>query len=558
MKQYFKYLLNALRSVSFAKKMRLQRFVFPCGFSLLSITSITAQEKISEKPNVLFIVVDDLNTTLGAYGSDFMKTPNIDRLAENGVLFKHAYVQQAICAASRASFLTGLRPRTAGVNYPYSEYFVHEITPNYPTISEFFKENGYFAHNIGKIHHGKDLDNNLSMPYYAGKAPDYFNKKNIGKTNAEREPYEASDTTVEVHGDYLLASEAISTMRKVANKKQPFFLAVGFRKPHLPFIAPKSYFDLYPVENIPLPLNPTHPIGAEEWTINKYALSVYNWEHKDPSRPFSAEYTKTIRQAYYACVSFIDDQIGRLIHELEVLDELDNTIIVLVGDHGYHLGEQNHWSKNTDYEASTQVPLIISGGKVPVHGQNSEALVEAVDIYPTLAEMCGLPVGDNLEGTSMLPILNDPDRPWKKATFSRTPRGHLDSFYGYSIRTKDYRYVRWEMEATDSLMLEELYDYKTEPRELYNLVDVKEYQPILNEMRKQLKQGWKAALPEGIENNANNLLAPDPYPVKSGGEGRREAWLKTFGGSPDMDWKEAERVRREAEKKKYSINKRDE
>ncbi len=532
--------------------MRKAIFSFRCLICItlgvmLTAASLSAQQ---ERPNVLFIIVDDLNTTITAYGHENMVTPNIDNLADQGTLFERAYTQQPVCSASRASFLTGLRPETAGVNYPYSEYFVQEVLPKHPTVSAYFKSHGYYTRHFGKVHHGQDLDS-LSAPWFQGNAQTYFNPENAETKDKSTggPPFEASRSTIEVHRDALIANEAMSALEAAATKDQPFFFAVGFHKPHLPFVAPKQFYDLYPVEKVPLPECPLHPLGAPDWTIDRYVLDQYKWEHNDRTRPFSAQYTREARQAYYACVSFIDHLVGDLVSKADELNLLDNTIIVITSDHGFHLGDQNHWSKTTNYESALHVPLIIVDGRSDKHGLRSKAFVELVDMYPTLVELCGLPMPDYLEGTSVVPLLDDPDRPWKSAAFTRQPRGMLDHIYGHAIRTDRYRYVEWTREATGEVLLQELYDYEKDAREIENLADHAEYKSIRDELAERLAQGWKAALPPGIENHSDNPIAPPPYAVRGEGMSRREAWVREYGGNVDMNWEEAARVRREAEAK---------
>ena len=398
------------------------------------------------------------------------------------------------------------------------------------------------------MHHGRDLDN-LSAPWFAGNAPAYFNPENVASSQqpGRGAPFEASKSSIQIHRDALIAAEAMSAIEAATDRDEPFFFAVGFHKPHLPFVAPEQFFDLYPLAKVPLPDSPLHPLNAPDWTIDRYVLDQYAWEHNDRTRPFSAQYTREARRAYFACVSFIDQLIGELIARTDELGLLDNTVIVVTSDHGFHLGDQNHWSKTTNYEASLHVPLIIAGGRVPMHGKRSNAFVELVDIYPTLVELCSLPMPEYLEGTSVAPLLRDPHRGWKSAVFSRQPRGMLDDIYGYTIRTSRYRYVEWTREATGEVLLQELYDYEKDPREIENLADLPEYTAIRDTLSTQLAQGWKAALPPGIENTSNNPIAPPPYAVRNEGMSRREAWVKRYGGDVDMSWEEATRVRRETE-----------
>jgi iduronate 2-sulfatase len=517
-------------------------------FLLSSIPLWLCPQSFAEQPNVVVIVVDDLNPMLGAYGYSHMVTPNFDRLADEGVLFERAYVQQPVCSASRASFLTGLRPETVGVDYPYSEYFVDEILRQFPTMSEYFEQHGFVAQNFGKVHHGKDLDD-LQTKYFPGNAQHYFNPENaeFARKSSGGSPFEASETGIDVHGDAIVAKKAMESMEQAVKRDKPIFFMIGFRKPHLPFVAPAKFFDLYPVDQVPLPVSPLHPIGAPDWTVDRYVLNQYEWEHADEDRPFSATYTQQARQAYFACVSFIDHLIGEVVQQTKELGIYDKTIFLITSDHGFHLGDQNHWSKTTNYEASLHVPFLISGGALAQRGLRSEAFVELVDMFPTLAEMAGLPVPEHLEGTSLVPLLENPDQPWKAAAFSRQPRGMLSDRCGYAIRTDRFRYVEWRTEATGEVIFQELYDYKMDPREIENLVYLPQYAKVVKELAAQLAGGWRAALPDGIVNPSRNPVAPPPFATKNEGKSRREAWVRRFGGTVDMDWREAARLRREVE-----------
>lgn len=496
------------------------------------------------RPNVLLIVVDDLNTDIRAYGHEHMVTPNLDRLAAMGVLFERCYAQQAVCAASRASFLTGLRPETAGADYPYSAYFVNHVLPTYGTMSRFFGQHGYVTRHFGKVHHGDDNAlEDLSSPWFPGRAPRYFAPANTTWEHpSERTPFEASPTNLGPHGDTLVARELLTALEESSTSDEPFFYIAGFRKPHLPFVAPEAFFDLYDVDALPLPVNPVHPEGAPKWTINRYVLQQYAWEHRERGRPFSDEYTRRVRRAYYACVSYVDHLIGTVVGQVDQLGLLDNTVVVITSDHGYHLGDQAHWAKTSNYERSVHVPLIVLGGVVPGRPARSRALVELVDVFPTLAELCRLPAPDHLEGTSLVPLLSEPNRPWKSAAFSRQPWGLFDRV-GHAIRTDRYRYVEWTDTKSGDRLLQELYDYQLDPHETRSLADSPEHRDVLRDLEAQLAAGWKNALPPGVEDPAMNPPAPIPFAFGDEGVSRREQWVERYGGTADMDWQEAARRR---------------
>ena len=252
--------------------------------------------------------------------------------------------------------------------------------------------------------------------------------------------------------DGQTAEAAVAALTEMAGRSEPFLLAVGFRSPHLPFAAPKRYSDLYDEETIPLAPNRYRPEGSPPIAFDRYNLRQYLWEHADPDRLFSDDYARTLRHAYFACVSFVDAQVGTVLRELDRLDLRKNTIVVFTADHGLHLGEQNHWGKTTLHEASLHVPLIISWGARTHGGRSTDALVESVDVMPTLIDLAGFEVPSHLEGTSLKPVMERPDRPWKHAAFSNQPRGWLGEQRGYSIRTERYRYMEWKDTATGAVV----------------------------------------------------------------------------------------------------------
>ncbi len=466
-----------------------------------------------EKPNVLLIIADDMRTELNCYGADYIHSPNIDNLAKNGVIFDHAYVQQAVCAASRASLLSGTRPNTTGVDYPYSKYFVNDFWPKHPMIAEYFEQNGYYAHTFGKIHHGPS--DNLKTTHYMPKTglnrSDYALPENIKKGGESGRgqatpPYECADVPDEAYVDGLIAQEAVKVLSQQKEKKEPFFLAVGFKKPHLPFVAPKKYWDLYDESKIPLAPNRYHPENAPLYATSHNAIANYaglNY-YNSPNNVLPEDYQRKLIHAYAACISFIDAQVGKLIESLKETGKYDNTVIVFISDHGFHLGHQQMWGKSTVFENATRAPLIVSAPNY-TKGKRSTRFVEYVDIYATLCDLAGIKTPDYTEGTSFKPLLINPQKEWKKATFSQFPRG--SKMEGYSIRTDEFRYTEWRNPngTTDSI---ELYDHRENDIESINIAYNEGNESIINELAKQLNAGWKAALPEGVENNSNNPIAP--------------------------------------------------
>jgi arylsulfatase A-like enzyme len=493
------------------------------------IVLLSLSMNATEKPmNILFIGVDDLRTELGCYGSVMAKTPNIDQLAQQGTLFEHAYVQQSVCSASRASFLSGLRPDTTGADYPYSTYFVNTILKKHLAISPYFHSKGYYTRNLGKIHHGyrEHLTENSWEPPFT---PHYTLPENIkaGKKykngrGPETPAYEKADFPDHIYKDGKTTLETIATLERIHNKgsKNSFFLAVGYLKPHLPFVAPKKYWDMYDPNNIHLPKNDHLPMGGHKISISNGNLKKYKCDFPTETDHLDKTYARTLTHAYLACVSFIDAQVGLLMKKLEQLGYAENTIIVFWSDHGYHLGHQGQWGKTTNFENATRSPLIIKDPRYP-SSQRCKALVEYVDLYPTLLDLSGHDIPDHLEGTSMKPLLQDPHRPWKKAAFSQFPRGK--STEGYAIRTDRYRYVEWyriqaKTGKKTELLYQELYDHQNDSAESINLAKRPEHQNIVEGLSAQLKAGWKSALPNGVVNRSNHPLAPPAVKYRHGKE----------------------------------------
>ena len=435
--------------------------------------------------NVLFIMADDLRPLLGCYGHSEMHTPNIDALAGRGTLFNRAYCQFPVCNPSRSSILTGLRPDTIGV-HDNNAYFRNNL-PDAVTLPQHFKVHGYHTQSIGKIAHGlASLFDQFSwsIPIWRqwSTSP---NTKTIPS-------WSALDVTDHELRDGRTADKAIEVLEVLAEfPNTPFFLAVGFYKPHLPYNSPQRYYDLYNFQTFNIHIDSMTPEGAP-----RVARTHWN-EIKDYQdfpvgiTPISNKKILELTRAYAASISYTDALIGRVLQQLNALSLAENTVIVLVGDHGYHLGEHGTWSKNTLFEVALHSPLIIS---VPGQQPNrTNALVELVDLYPTLCEVCQLPIPSQLEGLSLSPIIEQPTRPWKTAAFSQLKRGVID---GVSIRTEQYRYTEW---GTDRKHGRELYDYDADPNETVNIVDLPENAELAAHLREQLHAGWQGALPDTQE-----------------------------------------------------------
>ena len=495
----------------------------------------TEGEKIS--PNILFIPVDDLRPELGAYGDEFIKTPNIDRLAEQGLTFTRTYCQQAVCNPSRASLLTGLRPDSIQV-WDLRTSFRKNL-PDVVTIPQFFKQHGYTTIGLGKTFHNNDPDtiswtvipeNIEGFPFdpdavYANEENLEIQEKKIGDLKAagksridqlghwyvKANATENADVDDDFYYDGAQTTLAIEILKKLKSDNKPFFLSVGYYRPHLPFNAPKKYWDMYDRNEIPLAENQFIPEGSPAYLVHGEAeLRGYSDCHDLPlpgDDPWDEDRQREIKHAYYASVSYVDAQIGRLINELERLGLAENTIVILWGDHGWKLGEHNGWCKQTNYEIDTRVPLIISGPGVKARGKQSNALTEFVDIYPTLCEMADFPVPDYLQGRSLVPLIEDPDKEWKTAAYSQFLLGRYGRTrtvdgeqMGYAIRTDRYRYVEWykwkkEEKIKGDFICSELFDHNTDPQENINIANDPGNKETVKLLSEQLKKGWRYSKP---------------------------------------------------------------
>ncbi|MCK0160546.1 sulfatase [Allomuricauda sp. F6463D] len=483
------------------------------------------------RPNILFIPVDDLRPDLGAYGNTIVKSPNIDALASNGVTFNRAYTQQAVCNPSRASLLTGLRPDSTQVWDLKTDF--RDYLPDVVTLPQFFKNNGYYTVGTGKTFHNTLQDSIAWNEYLHVDSfpfdPDavYLNQDNliiqkekelnlVKKGTAKFDKYgfiytkakaiEMAEADDDDYYDGAQTTMAIKKMKELKDKNEPFFLSVGYYKPHLPFNAPKKYWDLYNPEDIPLATNQFVPKDSPEFAVHGDAeLRNYHGRNglpKPDHNPLSEKEQRELLHAYYACVSYIDAQIGRLMDELERLGLKENTIVVLWGDHGWKLGEHNSWGKQSNYEIDTRAPLIISGDKLTTRGKMSNALTEFVDIYPTLLDVSGFEAPKHLHGKSLSPVLENPDSTVKDAAFSQfllgrfgPPEDRKIERMGYTVRTDRYRYVEWyiwekEEKEKGDLITRELYDHEIDPQENINIANNPENKDLIIQMSTELSKGF--------------------------------------------------------------------
>ena len=490
----------------------------PC---LASEPPLECQEPIQpdRPPNVLFIAVDDLRPVLGCYGDPTAVTPNLDHLASRGTVFARAYCQQALCSPSRLSLLTGRRPDSTRV-WDLSTHF-RQALPKVVTLPQHFKKHGYQTQGIGKILHGNgkpafDPPSWTFDPLFAvSRDPKlrYASAKNLSGTGLKRGSTEAAEVSDDTYLDGKVCQAAMERLAEFKAADQPFFLAVGFRKPHLPFCAPRKYWDLYDRNLIPPATSVVHPSDAPELATRSWR-ELEGYQDIANDGKISAAKSRQLRHGYYACVSYIDALIGRLLKGLSKLQLTENTIVVVWGDHGFHLGEQGLWTKANNYELSTRVPLIMalppgssSGPNLPPQQPGTcNRFVELVDIFPTLTDICRLPAPPGVEGSSFSALLSDPTLPWKSAVFSQHPRdteSHRHkgpgSIMGYAVRTDRYRYVEWKQWNTGNVITSELYDHHAHAQETYNSIDAPEYAEARRQLQQILAAGWRAAEPPNDE-----------------------------------------------------------
>jgi len=436
----------------------------------LFLAAATGMAAPAQRPNVLFIAADDLRMNLGCYGDPVAKTPNLDRLARRSVIFERAYCQQALCNPSRSSLLTGLRPDTLRVwNLP--THF-RETVPDVVTLPQYFKQHGYFTQNVGKIFHnwrtkiqGDPLS--WSVPatlHFATHAQDVAQVDGGAPppNQARARNAEARDVPDEAYYDGRVAAAAVQALREVSRRLEPFFLGVGFWKPHTPFNPPLRYWNLYRREAIPPLRHPARPAGAPAIAFHRAGEGLGQDE---------AAFQEW-RHGYYAGTSYLDAQVGKVLDELDRLGLAEKTVIVFWSDHGFHLGEHGLWGKTSNFELDAQVPLLIAVPGMKSAGARSTALVELLDLYPTLVDLCGLPGKVGLEGTTLRPLLENPRAAGKAGAFTQHPRpAHLTGpgeAMGYSLRTARHRYTQWREWTTGRVLAQELYDHNRDPDETVN------------------------------------------------------------------------------------------
>lgn len=414
---------------------------------IIAFSSMVNVLQSEAQPNVLIFLVDDLRDELGCYGSEMVKSPHIDRLASQGVKFNRAYCQEAICAPSRMSILTGLRPETIGIYDIFTRF--RSVHPDVVTMPQLFKEGGYKTISIGKVyHHGVDDRDNWTT--YIGKEDNTYVKPGNAALKAA---FEDGDVADEIYKDGRVSRDAIATLDKVKDDK--FLMVVGFSKPHLPFNAPKKYWDLYDEDDIQIP--------QKARPSNMYALGLSNWGELRGYGGIPSEgvlddaLTKKLIHGYYACVSYVDAQVGKVLDKLDELDLRKNTMIVFMSDHGYKIGEYSAWCKHSNMELDVKVPLILSretSHKERLAGVSSDALVENVHVFPTIIEACGL-VPPEMDGKSMLGLLDNPSMEWSDAAYALYPRGNISM--GVTATDGIFRFTEWRDLDNTEVKFTELY-----------------------------------------------------------------------------------------------------
>jgi len=468
--------------------IRSVRLAWSLAFMVLGLAAgPRARAATASRRNVVLIVTDDMNTHLGCYGHPAVHTPSIDRLAERGMRFDRAYCQVALCNPSRVSFLSGLRPDKTGVHTlgtPTREFLGDAVM-----LPEYFRKQGYFTAQSGKIFHtgaGHEDPQSWDVEYREfGKRPP---RKEILRSGHPLGPIKhTSDWAVlktpdAETPDGIVARRASKLIEQSVGGGKPFFLGVGFRRPHAPYAAPKKYFDLHPPDSIPLP--PSPPTGY----LKHLLPAALNYA---PSpRPLTPKEQRELIAAYYACESFVDAQIAVVLETLDRLNLWNNTVVVLFGDHGYHLGDHGGlWHKNSLFEEATRVPLIVVAPNMKAAGKSCQRLVELIDVYPTLTALCGLPTPKGLDGKNFASLLDDPNLPWKQAAYSSIARGdsiakrvETVKYLGKSVRTDRYRYTEWDGGKEGV----ELYDHQRDPHEWVNLAGDAKYAATVANMHRLL------------------------------------------------------------------------
>lgn len=483
----------------------MRKVIFLLAAAFIVHFSTQAQSK---KMNVIFIISDDLNCDFSTYGHYMVKTPNLDRLASNGLVFNNAFTNFPLCAPSRASFMTGLYPDQTGLKDLNT--LVRHRVPDIVTMPQNFMNNGYVSARVGKLYHygnpgeigtpGHDDPPSWNITVNPrGRDKDEEDKiisidpnsRSLGATLS----WLAADGKDEEQTDGIVATESIKLLEQFAKEGKPFFLGIGFYKPHTPYVAPKKYFDMYSKADIRVP---AVPVGYFE-TIPKPARDMIRRWKVQNDLPDSL--ARSAIQGYYAAVTFMDAQVGRVLDAMDRLGLSENTIVVFTSDHGYHLGEHGYYQKMTLFENSDRMPLVISYPGQKTKGQVTSSIVEMIDFYPTLSKLAGLTVPEHVMGKSLIPVLEDASAVVRESALSEVNNEYMSRFmtptYGYTLRTSKYRYTRWEEGGPDMI---EFYDRESDPTEMNNLAKDPRFSDIIKKLDTQLTKRIQEAsvLPQGV------------------------------------------------------------
>lgn len=477
-------------------------------YLLLSVLLFSASISgaAEKKPNILFIAVDDLRPELAPYGAK-VQTPHLDRFAASGIRFDRAYCQQAVCGASRLSLMSGLYPtKTKEQNYHVTGW--RKRHPELMTMNQHFQASGYRTVGTGKIYHGtggagtdpENWDEWLMVKGESYVLPESVAERdrriaaNPGKTTKDFRGMttESADVADEVYSDGARAVAAAKRVIELAAEEKPFFFAVGFTKPHLPFIAPKRYWDLYGRDDFSMPANLGIPPGYPDYAANVTAGEMKRYSDYEGKTPkdFSDDLNKRLLHGYAACVSYMDANVGKLLDALDASGEVDNTIVVFWGDHGWKLGDHSSWCKHTNFEVDTRVPFML---RVPGQegGVATSAPTELIDIYPTLCELTGITVPDHVKGKSLVSLIDDPSSQHRKSAYSSYRHGTAT---GHSIRVGAFRYTEWYRDGAKKHEANVLTDLELDPGEETNLVGSAEHASQLKDVRKELRRRIAEAL----------------------------------------------------------------
>lgn len=484
-------------------------------FSIVILTSCSSgkekQDVMKDRPNILMILVDDLKPTLGAYGDSIAKSPNIDELASMSIMFENAYVNQAICGPSRYNLMLGMRSTSSGI-YGFGKNFRKTI-PKVTTLPEYFKQHGYHTESMGKVYHvghgSTDDTLSWSVPSRKDKVIEYIVPESTNGQLTREEAFfentrmyikdlpknkelprgaawEKPNVLDDAYGDGRIAKHAIDRLRKLSNSEKPFFMAVGFARPHLPFSVPKKYWDMYNPKQLPMPEFEGQPEEAPKLAMKSGGeITQFFPVPEDKNAVYDDELKRNLIHGYYASVSYMDAQLGKVINELKRLELDKNTIILLWGDHGWHLGDHGMWTKHTNYEQATRIPFLMRVPEITESETVTQQFMETVDIYPTLLDLANLPLpkdAQNLDGISLQPVLTSNSKQIKDHVYHAYKRG---PYIGEAIRNNRYRMVRWTNTKNSKTKIYELYDYINDPLETKNVANqntaiVKQLETILN------------------------------------------------------------------------------